>query len=59
MGRPLDNISISGFKSIHSLEDFDLKKLNILIGANGAGKAILLIFSECSALCLKKDSPIL
>jgi ABC-type uncharacterized transport system ATPase subunit len=38
MGRPLDKVSISGFKSIRTLKDFELKKLNIVVGANGAGK---------------------
>jgi len=28
-----------GFKSIRALEDFDLRALNVLIGANGAGKS--------------------
>ncbi|MBI4388992.1 MAG: AAA family ATPase [Nitrospinae bacterium] len=35
----LDKITIEGFKSIRSLQDFELAKLNILIGANGAGKS--------------------
>lgn len=39
MGKPLDKISISGFKSIRSLEKLSLGNLNILIGANGAGKS--------------------
>ncbi len=39
MGRPLDKITLRGFKSIRSLEDFPLRSLNILIGANGAGKS--------------------
>ncbi len=39
MGRSIDTITIKGFKSIESLEDFELKKLNVLIGANGAGKS--------------------
>jgi predicted ATPase len=28
-----------GFKSIRELEDFELTNLNVLIGANGAGKS--------------------
>lgn len=36
---PLDKLTIKGFKSIRELEDFELRKLNILIGANGAGKS--------------------
>lgn len=35
----LDKISISGYKSILSLQDFNLSNLNVLIGANGAGKS--------------------
>ena len=32
-------ISVAGFKSIKALEDFELNALNVLIGANGAGKS--------------------
>ena len=39
MGKPIDQITLSGFKSIESLEGFKLQKLNVLIGANGAGKS--------------------
>lgn len=35
----LDKISIKGYKSIQNLENFELTNLNILIGANGAGKS--------------------
>ena len=35
----LDKINIKGFKSIRSMEGFELKPLNVLIGANGAGKS--------------------
>ncbi|MGH9760284.1 MAG: AAA family ATPase [Blastocatellia bacterium] len=35
----LDGITIEGFKSIRSLEDLELRRLNILVGANGAGKS--------------------
>ncbi|MCK9605135.1 MAG: AAA family ATPase [Methylomonas sp.] len=35
----LDQISIHGYKSIQDLENLALKSLNILIGANGAGKS--------------------
>lgn len=43
-GSQLDKLTIRGFKSIRNLEDFELKKLNILIGANGSGKSNLLAF---------------
>jgi predicted ATPase len=39
MAHKLDKLSIKGFKSIKALEDFELNDLNILIGANGAGKS--------------------
>lgn len=39
MGSALKKVTIRGFKSIKALEDFKLEKLNVLIGANGAGKS--------------------
>lgn len=39
MVRRLDKLSIEGYKSIQNLSDFELKKLNVLIGGNGAGKS--------------------
>lgn len=39
MGRKLDKVTIRGFKSIATLEDFALGDVNVLIGANGAGKS--------------------
>lgn len=35
----LDSITIKGYKSIQNLENFKLTNLNILLGANGAGKS--------------------
>lgn len=35
----LNKVTIRGFKSIEKLETFDLGSLNVLIGANGAGKS--------------------
>ena len=40
----LDRLTIRGFKSIRSLEDFELKNLNIFLGANGAGKTTMISF---------------
>lgn len=37
--RSLDKINIIGYKSIRELRDFELNSLNVLIGANGAGKS--------------------
>lgn len=39
MGQEITKITLKGFKSIRNLEDFPLRNLNILIGANGAGKS--------------------
>ncbi|MDR4508281.1 MAG: AAA family ATPase [Candidatus Brocadiaceae bacterium] len=38
MGRSIDKVSLKGFKSIEELNQFPVNKLNVLIGANGAGK---------------------
>ena len=35
----LDRLTVRGFKSIRALEDFEFGSLNVLIGANGAGKS--------------------
>lgn len=40
----LDKLTIRGFKSIRELIDFELKRLNIFVGANGAGKSNLISF---------------
>jgi len=34
-------MSLAGFKSIREMRDLEFKPLNILIGANGAGKSNL------------------
>ena len=39
MSDTLKKLTIEGFKSIRRLEDFELRSLNVLIGANGAGKS--------------------
>ena len=35
----IKRLTIEGFKSIRKLENFELRPLNVLIGANGAGKS--------------------
>ena len=35
----IKRLTIEGFKSIRKLEGFELRSLNVLIGANGAGKS--------------------
>ena len=39
MSIPLSGLTVRGFKSIESLEGFKLDNLEVLIGANGAGKS--------------------
>jgi predicted ATPase len=39
MSDTIKRITIEGFKSIRKLEDFELRPLNVLIGANGSGKS--------------------
>jgi predicted ATPase len=40
----LKSITLEGFKSIRALKDFTLGPLNVLIGANGAGKSNFILF---------------
>ncbi len=44
MGEAIKKLTIEGFKSIRKLEDFELRSLNVLIGANGAGKTNFVSF---------------
>lgn len=40
----LEKLTINGFKSIRELVDFELKSLNVLVGANGSGKSNFVSF---------------
>lgn len=42
--KQLDRLTIRGFKSICELNDFELRSLNVLVGANGAGKSNVISF---------------
>lgn len=44
MSDTIKKLTIEGFKSIKKLKDFELRSLNVLIGANGAGKSNLVEF---------------
>lgn len=44
MSQSLDKLTITGFKSIKQLENFELRDLNVFIGGNGAGKSNLVDF---------------
>lgn len=35
----LEKVTIKGFKSLRELNDFELRRLNVLVGSNGAGKS--------------------
>jgi predicted ATPase len=49
--KALDKLTIKGFKSIKSLENFELGKLNIMIGGNGAGKSNFVdLFRNCPTI---------
>lgn len=52
---PLNKITIKGFKSIRSLEDFELQDLNVLIGGNGAGKSNFIEFFRMLFAMMKQD----
>ncbi len=55
MGKLIDKLTIKGFKSIRCLEDFRLGNLNILIGANGAGKSNFVSFFELFRVVLEEE----
>ncbi|MEW6235927.1 MAG: AAA family ATPase [Candidatus Omnitrophota bacterium] len=44
MAAALSRLTIKGFKSIQSLENFELTNLNVFIGGNGAGKSNFIDF---------------
>lgn len=55
MKRPLDKITVEGFKSIRSLKEFELNNLNVIIGANGAGKSNFIEVFRLIAAMMKWD----
>ena len=42
--KSLDKLTIRGFKSIRDLDGFELKDLNVFVGANGSGKSNFISF---------------
>jgi predicted ATPase len=52
----LKTVTLRGYKSISVLEDFELRNLNVLIGANGAGKSnfigIFKLLGVCNLNCV-------
>jgi predicted ATPase len=49
----IKTLSISGFKSIREMKELELRPLNVLIGANGAGKSNLVSFFRMVNLMMK------
>lgn len=48
----LETITIKGFKSIQSLDGFELRDLNVIVGANGAGKSNFISFFQLLGACV-------
>lgn len=42
----IDKLTIKGFKSIRCLDQFELRDLNVLIGANGSGKSNFIAYFQ-------------
>ncbi|WP_229413227.1 AAA family ATPase [Massilia violaceinigra] len=51
----IDKITIRGYKSIRSLEKLRLSNLNVLIGANGAGKSNFISFFRMLARLMASE----
>jgi predicted ATPase len=57
MSSSINNLTIKGFKSIRNLEEFELRNLNVFIGANGSGKSNFIeVFRMLSAMVAKNFS---
>lgn len=55
MSRKIDKVTIKGFKSLREIIDLELKMVNIIVGANGAGKSnFIQLFCMVQAM-LKKN----
>jgi predicted ATPase len=50
----ISKLTIAGYKSIRDLREFELRDLNVLIGANGAGKSNLIGFFRMLAEMYEK-----
>jgi predicted ATPase len=54
MAKGIDTLTIRGFKSIRELDQLSLRSLNVLIGANGAGKSNFVGFFGLIAAMVQK-----
>lgn len=52
---PIEKLSIRGYKSIRELKDLSLSSLNVLIGANGAGKSNFISFFRLLARLMASE----
>jgi predicted ATPase len=55
MKAKLTSISLSGFKTFRELKDFELRPINVLIGANSSGKSNFISFFRMLAKMLDRD----
>jgi len=53
--RPVETVEIRGYKSIRELDQFDLRRLNLLVGANGAGKSNFIGFFRLLAALAREE----
>ncbi len=53
--RFIQKLTIENFKSIRKLQDFELRNINILIGANGSGKSNFLSFFSLVRNLIEKN----
>ena len=51
----IDRLTLRGFKSIRELVDFPLRNLNVIVGANGAGKSNLVLLFRMVRAMIRKD----
>ena len=52
----IKSITIEGFRSLRSIQNLELPRLSVLIGANGAGKSTLIRFFEMLSWMLKSKN---
>lgn len=52
----IQSISITGFRSLRSIDNLELPQLTVLIGANGSGKSTLIRFFEMLSWMLKSQN---
>jgi predicted ATPase len=51
----IDRLTIKGFKSIRHLENFEMRSLNVLIGANGTGKSNFISYFQMLGKVVEQD----